>query len=78
MIHNGSFWCALMKMKRFSVSLAEDDYKKLSDLAKGPNHKLPIQFVAQYAITQFLKDKKNCRFVPSWEPSTGKEKKNEN
>ena len=43
-----------MGKKRFSITLEAEDYERLRSLAYDHRPRLPMQYVAQYAIRQFL------------------------
>ena len=49
-------------IKRFSVSLDEQDYKDLKALADNNKPYLSLQYVVQYAIQLFLERSKDSTF----------------
>jgi hypothetical protein len=59
MVRFGDVWCRLVthmrkKTKRFSVSLAEGDYKKLQRIANGHRPPFSLQFIVNWAIQGVL------------------------
>lgn len=40
--------------KRFTITLDQEDYTRLRELAKNHHPRLSLQYVVQYAITAFL------------------------
>jgi hypothetical protein len=55
----GDSWCKLVtqmrkKTKRFSVSLAEGDYKKLQRIANGHRPPFSLQYIVNWAIQGVL------------------------
>jgi hypothetical protein len=59
MVRFGDVWCKLVthmrkKTKRFSVSLAEGDYKKLQRIANGHRPPFSLQFIVNWAIQGVL------------------------
>ena len=42
-------------VKRFTVSLAPEDYERLRELAESQEPPVSLRYVVEYAITQFLR-----------------------
>ena len=43
------------KVKRFTVSLALEDYEQLRELAESQEPPVSLRYLVEYAITQFLR-----------------------
>jgi len=41
-------------MKRFTISVEQDDYKRLKALAQSAKPRLSLQYVVNFAIQEFL------------------------
>lgn len=60
-------------VKRFSVSLAADDYAALNSIASNHRPKLSLRYVVEYAIQQFLERAKDPAFrIRVGDPRTSK------
>lgn len=46
------------EMKRFSITLEIDDYRKMKSIAENHKPRLSLQYVVQYAVKLFLESGK--------------------
>lgn len=58
-MHVGACWCNPVtrkkkKSKRFTVSLSEQDYKKLQGIAKSKRPPLTLQYVVNWGIQRII------------------------
>jgi len=50
-------------MRRFTVSLEEEEYDRLKEIADRHRPRLSLQYVVQYAIQHLLRDAQDPRLV---------------
>jgi hypothetical protein len=50
-------------MKRFTVSLPPDEYRRLRDLADTHRPRLSLQYLVQYSIHQLLRSAEDPQYV---------------